>query len=221
MSQARTVTAAFNATTVANGPLVAYSFNVGSGTTVPDVSGHGVTGTVSGASWTTGKNGSGLTFNGAGSVVTTPYATNLASWSISVWVKSPSAPSSGAPSGPLHREKNFQINWNHSNSALRGAAALQVGGTWYGASFGRLRANTWYHLAATYDGETLKAYKNGALVNSNSLPSGPPDAESAPLALGRHALVTQYFAGTIDDVRIYGRALAQAEIQTIMTTPLP
>jgi hypothetical protein len=36
------------------GLLAAYNFNQGSGNTVPDASGHGITGTVSGATWTTG-----------------------------------------------------------------------------------------------------------------------------------------------------------------------
>jgi hypothetical protein len=57
-------------------------------------------------------------------------------------------------------------------------------------------------------------------VSSNSAPSGTPDSESAPLTLGRHAAAAQYFAGTVDDLRIYSRALTQAEVKSIMTTRL-
>ena len=46
---------------------------------------------------------------------------------------------------------------------------LNVGGAWYPASFGPLAANTWYFLAATYDGETLTAYTNGVLVSTNTV----------------------------------------------------
>ena len=53
-----------------SGPLAAYAFNEGSGTTTADASGNGVTGTLQGAAWTTaGKNGNALSFNGSTSYV--------------------------------------------------------------------------------------------------------------------------------------------------------
>jgi len=81
-----------------------------------------------------------------------------------------------------------------------------------------LLANTWYYLAATYDGETLNTYKNGVLVTSNTAPSGPPTLESNPLAIAKHAAENQFFQGIVDNVRIYSRALSQTEIQNDMNT---
>jgi hypothetical protein len=83
-----------------------------------------------------------------------------------------------------------------------------------------LLANTWYYLAATYDGETLKAFKNGALITSNTAPSGVPNAETNSLKLGRHSVAAQFFRGTVDEVRVYNRALSPAEIQEDMVTPV-
>jgi hypothetical protein len=119
------------------------------------------------------------------------------------------------PSGPIHRQSNYQINWNHAMSNFRGAAGIYVGDEWHAASFGGLQSGKWYHLAATYDGENLKAYKDGALVTNNSAPSGDPAAESRTLKLGRHAAGTDCFKGTIDDVRIYSYALDKSEITTL------
>ncbi|HXH06098.1 MAG TPA: LamG domain-containing protein, partial [Vicinamibacterales bacterium] len=104
---------------------------------------------------------------------------------------------------------------NHPNATFRGAAALRVAGTWHAASFGPLAADTWYHLAATYDGETLRAYVNGVLVTANTAPAGPPDVETAPLTFGRHANASQYFTGIVDDIHIYHRALDAAEIAAL------
>src|SRR4051794_40252197 len=59
------------------GPVAAYSFNEGVGTTAADASGNGNTGTLNGATWSTGKFGSGLLFNGATNWVTIPHATLL------------------------------------------------------------------------------------------------------------------------------------------------
>src|SRR5262249_55220407 len=101
---------------------------------------------------------------------------------------------------------------------FRGAAAVKVGSNWYAAKFAPLSANTWYFLAATYDGATLRSYTNGALITANTSPSGPAMSDTNPLTFGKHATLPQFFQGTIDDVRIYTRALSLAEIQTDMAT---
>lgn len=91
-----------------------------------------------------------------------------------------------------------------------------MAGVWYPASFGTLAPDTWYHLAATYDGETLNAYKDGILVTSNPDPSGPPDSETETLKIGRAADTNpHYFQGVVDDVQVFARALSDAEIQTL------
>ena len=162
-----------------------------------------------------GKVGGALEFNGVDDYVDTGYKTDLPAWTVAVWVKSPAGPSTEIQSGPVHREKNYHINWSHVFDAFRGAAAVSVNGTWYAASFGELQANTWYHLAATYDGENLKAYKDGVLITDNPEPSGSPDPETETLKLGKHAMDIHHFAGTIDDVRIYSYALSDSEIADI------
>src|SRR5690606_7026992 len=61
-----------------SGLLAAYRFDAGSGTTVADASGHGNTGTISGATWTTqGKFGSALVFDGVDDWVTINAASSL------------------------------------------------------------------------------------------------------------------------------------------------
>jgi len=164
---------------------------------------------------TGGKFGGALKLDGVDDYVETNYSTDLPTWTIAVWVNSPAAPSSEVPSGPIHRNKNFQINWNHSEDNFRGAAGVQVANTWYPASFGDLQANTWHHLVATYDGEEFKAYKDGVLITNNSTPSGAPDSEDTTMKLGRHSMYGDHFAGTIDDVRVYSYALSQVEIAKI------
>jgi hypothetical protein len=182
-----------------------------------DSSGNGYHGTeYGGPTYVPGIIGQAIDLDGITDYVNTGYTTNLPTWTIAAWVTSPAAPASAAPSGPVHREKNYQINWNHVDPLFRGTAALEVGGIWYPASFGTLNANTWYHLSATYDGNVLKAYKNGVLITSNPAPSGNPTAEPASLKLGKHAVSAQYFAGSIDDVRIYDKVLSKEQIKTQM-----
>src|SRR4030095_4228512 len=96
------------------------------------------------------------------------------------------APSTASFSGPIHREMKYQINWNHGNPAFQGTGNTKVNGAWYPSSFGSLSANTWYYLTATYDGETVRVYKDGSLINSNSNPSGNSDPDPNPLTFGKH-----------------------------------
>jgi len=192
-----------------------WKLNEGTGRTAVDSSGHGRNGTFNGdPAWVTGWYGGGLELDGD-DYVDTGYTENLATWTIAIWVASPAAPStSGSPSGPLHRENNYQFNWNHSSGGWPATVAANIGG-WTNASLGTLEANTWYHLCGTFDGTALKAYTNGVLISTTGA-SGTPSSDSNTMKLGRHAANAQYFTGTIDDARVYNRALTLEEIQLVM-----
>jgi hypothetical protein len=171
---------------------------------------------------TAGVVGGALQLDGVDDYVDTGYTDDLATWTISVWVISPAAPSAGGPTGPVHRDQNYQINWDHNDPNFHGAAAVNVGGMWYVATFGSLAADTWHHLVATCDGEALRTYRNGLLATTNDAPSGDPSPEVASLKLGRHATGSQCFKGTIDDVRVYNYARAgRGKLYAARMGPLP
>ena len=188
------------------------------GTTAVDSSpagGHDGTLT-NGPVWVAGHLGGALQFDGTDDYVDSGWSENLSTWTISCWVTSPAAPSStGSPSGPLHRENNYQFNWNHSNGGNWPASVATNVGAWTPARLGTLSANTWYFIAGTFDGTDLKAYTDGELITTVAL-SGTPASDTNTMKLGRHAANTQYFGGTVDDARVYNRALTQEEIQQVM-----
>jgi hypothetical protein len=69
---------------------------------------------------------------------------------------------------------------------------------------------------------TLDIYVNGVL-NNGVLWGTIPALRTVPninVNIGRRS-GGFYFKGVIDDLRVYNRALSQAEIQTMMNTPLP
>jgi hypothetical protein len=80
--------------------------------------------------------------------------------------------------------------------------------------------NTWTHVAATYDGARIRFYVNGVLASSTPA-SGTYQVNAAPLWLGGNAVYGEHFKGKLDEVRMYNRALAPAEILQDMVTPLP
>ena len=96
-----------------------------------------------------------------------------------------------------------------------------MGGTFGGELYGTaaLVANAWTHLAATYDGTTMRLYVNGMEVASRPQ-TGNIATSTNPLQIGGDSIYGQYWSGRIDEVRIYNRALNQTEIQTDMNSPL-
>jgi hypothetical protein len=87
-----------------------------------------------------------------------------------------------------------------------------------------LPANTWVHVAGTYDGASLRIYVNGAL-NASMAVTGSTCSNTEPLGIGAKnrtatGVVEAYMDGRIDDLRVYSRALSAAEIKTVRTTPL-
>src|SRR4029077_9850703 len=107
-----------------------------------------------------------------------------------------------------------------STTSSRPAAGAIFGGV-YGEVYGTnaLTANTWSHLAATYDGATMRLYVNGVQVASRAQ-TGAIATSTNPLQIGGDSIYGQYFAGRIDEVRVYNQALNQTEIQADMNTPV-
>ena len=83
----------------------------------------------------------------------------------------------------------------------------------------QLATNTWTHLAATFDGANLRLYVNGGLVTTRAV-AGSMSASTGVLRIGGNATWGEWFGGLVDDVRVYNRALSQAEIQSDQATPV-
>lgn len=83
-------------------------------------------------------------------------------------------------------------------------------------------ANTWTHVAGTYDQTTgqMSVYMNGALDPSSAVSTGPPGDGTSNLSIGASGSA-QPFSGEVDEARVYSRALTQAEIQILMNGQPP
>ncbi len=98
-------------------------------------------------------------------------------------------------------------------------AQIYRGGTRSVSGTTQLPLNVWTHLAATYDGASLRLYVNGTLVRTTNV-SGSMGSSTGALRLGGNSIGAEWFGGMIDEVRVYNRALAAIEIQADMRTPL-
>lgn len=80
-------------------------------------------------------------------------------------------------------------------------------------------ANTWTHLATTYNGSQLAIWVNGIKVASRAI-TGTTCANNEPLAVGAKnapakGLLEAFYDGAMDDVRIYSRALGASAIANL------
>ena len=92
--------------------------------------------------------------------------------------------------------------------------------SWVGATSlsGAMSLNTWYHVAGTYDGDSVRVFINGVKQGATALPFGMIQSLAYPIRIGRLSDQTQgqtrYWAGQIDEVRVWDRALDTAEINS-------
>lgn len=207
------------------GLAAAYAFNEGSGTTAVNASG-GISGTlVNGPLWSTqGKFGNALSFDGVNDVVSVADNATLdlgGTGTFEAWVNlrvlnrwQGVIAKGSANSNAVH---NYALEITAANRAMcilgNGSAAVSVSSTV------TMAAGQFRHLACSWNGTTLSLYVDGVL-NSSTAQSLTPAGNGAPLSIGQYGGSADPLNGFIDEVRIYNRALTQAEIQQDMNTPI-
>jgi Concanavalin A-like lectin/glucanases superfamily len=204
------------------GPIAAYPFDEGEGSTAADVTGNGHEATLEGPIWTKGRYGDALDFNGptekCAKVPDSPTLQLREDFTIEAWVKPEGSP------------EEDPIIWKETGSAASYTLALGLTGgnkaeayigEEEGATYERVVSPSnvepyvWTHVAATYDGVHLRLYVNGELVASKYTTT-PNMASSGPLYIGCAPESEDWFAGRIDEVAILDRALTPAEAADIV-----
>ena len=212
--------------TLSAGLVAAYAFEEASGASVTDSAGRGNTGTINGATRSaSGKNGRALSFDGVNDFVSVPDATSLdltTGMTLEAWVF-PTAQGNSrrtailkeAPASFVYALYAKENSNRPSAHVLVGGADLDVRG-----AQSSVPLNVWTHLAATYDGATLRLFVNGVQSATRAV-TGSMANSTGLLKIGGNAIWSEWFAGRIDDVRIYSRALSVPELQADMNRPAP
>jgi hypothetical protein len=203
------------------GIVAAYNFDEPSGAAINDASGLGNNGTTAGGpTRVAGHTGGSLSFDGVDDVVTVPGTASLALTSgmtVEAWVK-PTQLGSLWRTVALKEQSGDLCYALYAHDGTGAAGHVYVGSEWR-ARGGALTLDAWTHLAVTYDGSVLALYRDGALVTT-TLVSGPLATSSGPLKIGGNSVWLEPFAGQIDDVRIYDRALSASQIADDMQRPV-
>lgn len=184
---------------VLDGLVAWWPFDEGSGTTAQDKSGHGHTAVISGVpTWTTGVVGGAMEFTHTnGSDVASLQSLDLGEeFSFVIWLY-PTDLGSGWQQPIRHGGGNWvQVGY--------GNCYFKSGGVEFPCS--GFANNQWVHFACVREANgTAKIYKNGSLCNTGT--NNPYSGAGNTFSIGGGN-----YAGRVDEVRVYDRALTSSEV---------
>jgi hypothetical protein len=196
-----------------------------SGLTAADSSAFGNDGTLpnmAGNEWTNGIVDGALEFDGTNDYVSVPNSSSLqltSALTMAGWIKADSW-GSGTDVDIIARKGEDNPN-NYQLSIADGLATLYLddgdGAGYRGDTL--LNTGQWYHVAATWDGTTVRIYVDGVLDND------PPDSHGVNISTDTRAFYiggragADLLDGILDDIRVYNRALSEAQIKNLVTRP--
>jgi Concanavalin A-like lectin/glucanases superfamily/Bacterial TSP3 repeat len=206
-----------------SGPLLALSFEkpwATHGAALPDSSGWGHDATLqAGTTDSANKSVSGqvgsyaLSFDGVDDYANVGSTSDLklsSRGTLAAWIY----PTTAKDSPILNREGEYEV-YRYADGTIRWAFANTTPG-WNFVNTGYVaQPNVWTHIGVVYDAGIVRTYANGALVHTYNGAGTIGDTWPTQNELwvgGRSAFATDRFGGSIDEVRIYQRALSAPEI---------
>lgn len=133
------------------------------------------------------------------------------SFTIGLWVKPRSLPSSGLMS-ILSKDENYEFHLNPDGTVNWWWQTTGPTATRQFDSTQALSVGQWSHVLIRYAPGDQRIYINGNLAGQASF-SGTPVVNGDPLQLGAdQGLAGRNFNGELDELRIYGSALSDAQI---------
>jgi len=198
-----------------------------------DTSGNNFNGIIHGATSVQnmdGENNKAYEFNGIDQYIEMPAeaTTDLQEFTFSCWIKTTESRSNGTywnrpcifgNSTPSSPDADFGIITNNGYIGIwSGLNAPSDNET---VSTTKINDNQWHLISCTYNGDSLKLYVDGADINCNL------KAIQRLNAYGYWIMAQHYYSGganfyhqgTIDEVRLYSRALYPSEIAELYNSP--
>ncbi|PKN01110.1 MAG: hypothetical protein CVU77_07110 [Elusimicrobia bacterium HGW-Elusimicrobia-1] len=191
--------------------LVGYwAFGEGSGTTAKDASGNNNNGTLTNSpTWVAGKYGIALSFNGSNNYVISPtagFSTGNASRTMECWVRTASADT-------LHVITYGTLTVNTGSFIYMAGGKMMMGFYSNDLDSGfSINNSIWRHIVFTFDGSTVRTYVDG--INGATASKTAATATGTSFYAGQRGDSIYYLPGSIDEIRIYNRALSESEIKS-------
>ncbi|MBU4122855.1 hypothetical protein KJ959_04155 [bacterium] len=194
-----------------------WNFDEGQGSLLHDISGNGNDGTIYGASWTEGKYGQALSFDGVNDYVNCGNSASVnmhPPLSIEAWV----FPYDTASECRMIVSKGDKAFRNYRLDLYNGRVRFIVEGfdPHIIESNAILEPDKWQHIVAVHDGTSSRIYINSLLDISVDVSGGSTVNSPSPLTIGiepAYRNYPYYWKGLLDEVTIHKRALTANEIR--------
>lgn len=181
--------------------------NEGSGSILHDSSPNGNDGTISGATWSSGRFGGALQFDGIDDFVRVAHQASLdypGQITIDAWVNLQGYEANASFVCKGENTGCYALK-EYGGTADAMHCSFDVGGPWSGYTFvgsSPIPLNQWVLLSVTYDGTTSKIYVNGQLDRIEARATPVPQ-DPYPLYIGADPPgAWNYVHGKIDEIRI-------------------
>ncbi|WP_406662141.1 LamG-like jellyroll fold domain-containing protein [Methanolobus sp. ZRKC3] len=178
-------------------------------------------GTINSASWTTGINSSALNFDGSTSYVqVNERIISGYPFTISAWVKTTDSGSDQAIANiadSSHNKKYYGIYVDSSGKASLMARKTQekriIGST--------INDGNWHHVVGVFTSANDRTLYVDGLINGTDTATVNFDVNVDRWAFGRwtDSTPSNYFDGSIDEVKLWDRALNATEVQQLYLNP--
>ena len=195
----------------------------------------------SGQTYAPGRFGQAFHFDGINQSVVAPGSASLDQWTqftLEAWMKLDKTEdvAGGAPGRMvINRVGNAtdHVNFNQGyqfgfwDNARRLVLNFSTNGqAWTGFATeavlpASMPTNVWLHYAATYDHNAVTLYLNGVPLKTNVVGAATVAHSTSSFRIGMDDNGNCPFPGSIDDVRVYSRALSAAEIAHLCAGPNP
>jgi hypothetical protein len=157
-------------------------------------------------------NDKAVALDGANDHVRVPNSASLGlstALTLEAWIKPTSIPAAGQFRSIVTKPESYTLQFNGPRLEF---TIMQFGVRQrLQAPLGAIQAGQIYHLVGTYDGTTRRLYINGTEVASGAL-SGGATSNTQGLFIGSWSGSSEFFAGTIDEVAVYGTALSASRV---------
>lgn len=171
-----------------------------------------------------GHTGTAVGFDGTGSYLRSDIPTVHTDYSmtVSAWVKLDRMPTTAAivAAQPGNSAPGFELYYSHdydrwvfNQYSADSPTATPVRAM--SATAGGVAAGQWYHLVGTYDyvADVMSLYVNGTLMGTKAYSTAWDARRGLQIGAGIYSGVpASFFPGTIDDVRIYDKALVATDV---------
>ncbi|MHA1289675.1 MAG: LamG-like jellyroll fold domain-containing protein, partial [Candidatus Thorarchaeota archaeon] len=168
-----------------------------------------------------GKYGRALEFDGVNDYVYVGNDTNpLNGITVEAWIK-PNVVNSWQQASVVSKFETNAYQWKiglTNVGKLRADIYTNQTNVVSPISTGAMSVDEWYHIATTYNGTHAYVYLNGAQSVAFSGINGPIQNNNSNIRIGHEPVNNRYFNGTIDEVRIWNRALSPEEINASYNT---